>query len=169
LKLRLIPHRHRARGLLRADGHSFACAIGRSGITQNKREGDGATPAGEFELRRVLYRADRMAAPATALPLDRIGPGDGWCDAPGHPEYNRQVRFPFDASAERLRRADPVYDIIVVLGHNDDPVIDGAGSAIFMHIAKPSFAPTAGCVALRRNDLLYVLRKCGPGSTMIIA
>ncbi len=169
MKLRLIPHRRRARGLLRADGHIFPCAIGRGGVTQNKREGDGATPAGEFELRRVLYRADRIAAPITALELNPIGPGDGWCDAPGHPDYNHQVRFPFHASAERLRRADPVYDIIVVLGYNDDPVMDGAGSAIFMHIAKPNFAPTAGCVALRREDLLHVLRQCGPGSSLIIA
>jgi len=154
--------------LLHAGGRRFVCAIGRGGIVTNKREGDGATPAGEFELRRVLYRADRMPCPDTALEVNPIGPRDGWCDAPGHPEYNCQVQLPINASAERLRRADPVYDIIVVLGHNDAPVIDGAGSAIFIHIAKPNFAPTAGCVALRRADLLAVLRICGPGSSILI-
>jgi len=168
LKLRLIPRRNRSHGLLRADGHSFPCAIGRGGVTRNKREGDGATPAGEFELRRVLYRADRVAAPITALDLNPIGPRDGWCDAPGHPEYNHQVRFPFKASAERLRRADPLYDIIIVLGYNDAPVMDGAGSAIFMHIAKTNFAPTAGCIALARNDLLAILRRCGPDTRIVV-
>jgi len=109
-----------------------------------------------------------MPCPDTALEVNPIGPRDGWCDAPGHPEYNRQVQLPIHASAERLRRANPVYDIIVVLGHNDAPVIDGMGSAIFMHIAKPNLAPTAGCVALRRNDLLAILRMCGPGSSLIV-
>jgi L,D-peptidoglycan transpeptidase YkuD (ErfK/YbiS/YcfS/YnhG family) len=148
--------------------HSFPCAIGRGGIRTSKLEGDGATPAGEFELRRILYRADRIPYPDTALEVTPIGPRDGWCDAPGHPEYNCQVRLPINASAERLRRADPVYDIIVVLGHNDAPIIDGMGSAIFMHIANPNFAPTAGCVALRRKDLLAVLHHCGPDSRLVV-
>ena len=123
---------------------------------------------GEFALRRVLYRAGRIARPGTVLPATPIGPRDGWCDAPDHPAYNRQIRFPFPASAERLNRADPLYDIIVVLGHNDAPVVRGAGSAIFLHIARPDFAPTAGCIALRREDLLEVLRLCHPGSRLRI-
>lgn len=150
------------------DGRRFPCVLGRSGIRRNKREGDGATPAGEFELRRILYRADRVPCPETGLKATPIGPRDGWCDTPGHPEYNCQVQLPINASAERLRRADPVYDIIVVLGHNDTPIIDAMGSAIFLHIAKPSFAPTAGCVALRRKDLLAMLRQCGPRSRLVI-
>lgn len=168
MKLRLSQYIRPTRGLLHAGGRSFPCAIGRSGIRRDKREGDGVTPAGEFELRRILYRADRMSCPDTALEVNPIGPRDGWCDAPGHPEYNYQIQLPINASAERLRRADPVYDIIVVLGHNDAPVIDGMGSAIFMHIAKPNLAPTAGCVALRRNDLLAILRACGPGSSLVV-
>lgn len=124
---------------------------------------------GEFVLRRVLYRAARIARPMTRLPVMPIGPRDGWCDAPDHAAYNRQIRFPFPASAERLNRADPLYDLIVVLGHNDAPVARGAGSAIFMHTAKPNFAPTAGCVALRREDLLEVLRLCHPGGKLIIS
>ncbi len=168
MKLRLIPHIRPTRGLLHAGGRTFPCAIGRGGVSHRKREGDGATPAGEFQLRRVLYRAGRLPPPQTALKIQPIGPCDGWCDAPGHPAYNRQVRLPIGASAERLARADPAYDIIVVLGYNDAPVTDGAGSAIFMHVAKPNFAPTAGCVALRRDDLLFVLKLCGPGSRLAI-
>ncbi len=169
MKLHLRQLIRPARGLLHAGRRSFACAIGRSGIRVSKREGDGATPAGEFELRCVLYRADRVPCPDTGLEVNPIGPRDGWCDAPGHPDYNCPVQLPIHASAERLRRADPVYDIIVVLGHNDAPVIDGMGSAIFMHIAKPNFAPTAGCVALRRNDLLAILKMCGPGSSLNVS
>lgn len=168
MKLSLFQHIRPTRGLLHAGGRGFPCAIGRSGIRASKREGDGATPIGEFELRRVLYRADRIPYPDTALEVTPIGPRDGWCDAPGHPEYNRQVLLPINASAERLRRADPVYDIVVVLGHNDAPIIDGMGSAIFMHIAKPDFAPTAGCIALRRSDLLAILKVCGPGSSLVV-
>lgn len=119
-------------------------------------------------MRRVLYRADRLSRPKTGLRTKPISPRDGWCDAPRHPLYNRQVRLPIRASAERLMRADPLYDIIVILGYNDAPVIDGLGSAIFMHIAKPNFAPTAGCVALRRSDLLHILRIWRPGSRLII-
>lgn len=149
-------------------GRSFACAIGRSGVTRNKREGDGATPMGEFPMRRIYYRADRIAKPVTALRTDPIGPRDGWCDAPGHARYNCRVRLPLNASAERLRRADPLYDIIVVLGYNDAPVQDGAGSAIFMHVAKANFSPTAGCIALARNDLLALLRICRPDSRIVV-
>lgn len=124
---------------------------------------------GAFALRRVLYRAGRIPRPKTRLPVTPIGPRDGWCDAPDHPAYNRQIQFPFPASAERLNRADPLYDIVVVLGHNDAPAVRGAGSAIFIHAARPNFAPTAGCIALRRADLQEILRLCGPGSKLVIA
>jgi len=168
LKLRVSSHIRPARGLLQAGGRQFPCALGRGGISNNKREGDGATPAGEFHLRWVLYRAGRIPRPDTGLKITPIGPRDGWCDAPGHSAYNCTVRLPIAASAERLSRADPVYDIIVVLGHNDAPVIEGGGSAIFMHVAKPNFAPTAGCIALRRDDLLTILQMCGPDSSLIV-
>lgn len=168
MKLRLIPHNWPTRGLLQAGDRSFPCAIGRSGLRRQKREEDGATPEGVFELRRVLYRADRLPPPRTGLKIRPIGPRDGWCDAPGHAFYNQQVRLPISASAERLARADPLYDLVVVLGYNDAPVVDGLGSAIFLHVAKANFAPTAGCVALRRKDLLWVLSMCGPGSHLRI-
>jgi L,D-peptidoglycan transpeptidase YkuD (ErfK/YbiS/YcfS/YnhG family) len=108
-------------------------------------------------MRRVLYRVDRGPAPATRLPLAMIGRDDGWCDDPSDPRYNRQIRLPAAAGAERLWRDDHIYDAVVVLGHNSDPVIAGAGSAIFLHIARPGFGPTEGCVALDHSDLLTVL------------
>ena len=147
----------RTPGRLVWNGHDVRCALGPAGIRRDKREGDGATPAGRFPLRRVLYRADRLARPVTGLPCFALDPADGWCDDPADPFYNRPVRLPYRASAEALWRADDIYDAIVVLGHNDDPVVPGRGSAVFLHIARPDYAPTAGCVAVARDDLLALL------------
>jgi L,D-peptidoglycan transpeptidase YkuD (ErfK/YbiS/YcfS/YnhG family) len=144
----------------------FRCAIGEAGIRQDKREGDGATPAGVFTLRRILWRPDRLTRPASGLPAERIDPADGWCDDPADPLYNRPVRLPHAASHERLWRNDGLYDVIVVLGHNDDPVVPGLGSAIFLHVAGADFRPTAGCVALLLSDLLAMLAAAGPGDAL---
>lgn len=143
------------------NGRRLRCALGRSGISSDKSEGDGATPVGTFPFRRAFYRADRMAEPRTALDLRAIEADDGWCDDPASPHYNRPVRLPFAASHETLMREDGLYDIVVVLGHNDDPPVPGLGSAIFLHVAAPGYAPTEGCVALARDDLLDVLSSCG--------
>ena len=148
-------------GILQWRGRRFACAIGSGGVRSNKREGDGATPAGRFPLRRVLYRADRMAPPRTALPIAPLSPQDGWCDDPGHPLYNQPLRLPHHASHEELWRADHVYDLIVILGHNDAPVVPGLGSAVFLHVAQPDYAPTAGCVAVAAGHLLTILAGVG--------
>jgi L,D-peptidoglycan transpeptidase YkuD (ErfK/YbiS/YcfS/YnhG family) len=142
---------------LRVGGETFRAASGRGGMRSDKREGDGATPLGVLPLRQVLYRPDRVAPPVSAAPVKPLGPTDGWCDDPAHPEYNMPVRLPLDGSAEVLWRDDAVYDIIGVLGWNDRPVRPGLGSAIFLHIARPDFAPTDGCIALARDDLLRVL------------
>lgn len=144
------------------------CAMGRAGVRVDKREGDGATPAGVFPLRRVLYRADRLEPPRTALPVQAIHPGDGWSDDPDDPLYNRPVARPHPYSHEALWREDGLYDVIVVIGHNDEPVVPGHGSAVFVHVARPDYAPTAGCVALALPDLLALLRDCAPGDHMII-
>lgn len=149
-----------ADGVLRWRGRSAPCALGRSGIAADKREGDGATPSGCFALRRVLYRADRIAPPPGGLPAAPLAPDDGWCDDPGHPDYNRPVRLPHPARHERMWRADGVYDVVVVLGHNDSPPLPGLGSAVFLHVARPDGAPTEGCVALALNDLLALLAEC---------
>ena len=151
---------------LECGGRAYRCALGRGGIVGNKLEGDGGTPTGTFALRRVLYRPDRLDRPATGLPVEPIAPDQGWCDDPAHPDYNRPVRLPFAASQEELWRDDAVYDLIVILGHNDDPPAPGKGSAIFMHVARPDYGPTEGCVALGLENLLEVLANCGPGDTI---
>lgn len=152
-----------------AGQRTVKCALGRSGIVADKREGDGATPIGRFPLRRVLYRADRLSLPPTALPTAAIEPGDGWCDDPASPDYNRQVRLPVTASHEHLWRHDELYDIVVVLGYNDEPPMAGAGSAIFLHVARADYAPTQGCVAVARADLLQVLADCGAENVLTVS
>lgn len=144
------------------------CALGRSGIRARKREGDGATPLGVFRLLRVYYRPDRVQRPRTGLPVIRLRPADGWCDAGADRNYNRPVELPYPASCEQMWRSDDVYDIVVVLSHNTRPRKRGAGSAIFMHIARPGYSPTEGCIALSRRDLLAVLARCGRSTTMRI-
>ena len=142
------------------------CAVGRGGIGVKLREGDGITPAGRYLLRRVLYRPDRLKAPVTRLSLAPLQLQDGWCDAPADPHYNRQVRLPYPASAEALWRADALYDVIAVVGFNDDPVVPGKGSAIFLHVARPDYAPTEGCIALGLTDLLAALEHVKPGEAI---
>ncbi len=147
-------------------GRSARCALGRGGVARDKREGDGVTPAGRFPLRRLLYRADRLGRPTTGLPVDRLGPDDGWCDDPLDPRYNRQVRLPYAAHCERLWREDHVYDLVLVIGYNDAPAVPGRGSAIFLHLARPDFSPTEGCVALALPDLLALLAEVGMGDEL---
>jgi L,D-peptidoglycan transpeptidase YkuD (ErfK/YbiS/YcfS/YnhG family) len=149
-------------------GERLRCALGRSGVTRQKREGDGATPVGAFFMRRLLYRADLCPAPPTGLQTAPIGLDDGWCDDPRDPAYNRPVTFPCGASAERLWRDDRIYDLIVPLGYNDEPVVPGAGSAIFLHLARPGYEPTLGCVALAAADLMRVLAAAGPTSRVVV-
>jgi L,D-peptidoglycan transpeptidase YkuD (ErfK/YbiS/YcfS/YnhG family) len=147
---------------------AMPCALGRAGIARGKREGDGATPAGSFPLRRVLYRADRLAPPRGRLPAEPIAPDDGWCDDPDDARYNRPVKLPFAASHERMWREDRLYDLVVVLGHNDDPVKPGAGSAVFLHVAPPDGGSTAGCVGLALDDLLRVVGDAAPGDRVVV-
>jgi len=148
--------------------HVWRCAIGPAGASSNKREGDGATPVGRFPLRRLLYRPDRLERPATALPTAPLSPLDGWCDDPADALYNRLVRLPYPARHERLWREDRLYDLLVVVGHNDDPVVPGAGSAVFLHVAGPDYSPTGGCVALATGDLLAFLADAGPGDRLSV-
>ncbi|MFS0738013.1 L,D-transpeptidase family protein [Sphingomonas sp. 1P06PA] len=163
-------HVDTATGLLTADGVSIRCEIGRGGAVPaaDKREGDGATPIGRWPLRAVLLRADRVGRPAgLRLPWRWIRRDDGWCDDPADPAYNRPVRHPYPASAERLWRADGLYDVIVVLGHNDSPVVPGAGSAIFLHCLEGR--PTAGCVAIDRAALLALVAQAEPDEVLTIS
>ena len=144
-------------GLLRMGPSAWRCCHGRGGLRLHKQEGDGASPVGLLPLRRVLFRADRTAPPDTAVPLEPIGRGDGWCDDPADRSYNRAVRLPYPARHEALWRDDAIYDIVGVLGWNDAPVARGEGSAIFLHVARPDYAPTEGCIALAAADLHAVL------------
>ena len=146
---------------------TWRAAVGRSGIRRDKVEGDGVSPAGRWPIRRVLYRADKLAAaPVSVFEVTTIDRDDGWCDDPGHPDYNRPVRLPFAASHEDMWRNDELYDIVVVLGHNDDPIVPGAGSAIFLHVASAGYGSTAGCAAMTRQDLLEFLSLAASGTCL---
>jgi L,D-peptidoglycan transpeptidase YkuD (ErfK/YbiS/YcfS/YnhG family) len=160
----------RASGVMSIAGRSVRCALGRGGVCDAavKREGDGCTPAGLWPLRRVLWRPDRALKPRTALPISPIRQTDGWCDDPADSQYNRLVALPFRARAERLWRDDHVYDVVVVLGHNDDPVMAGNGSAIFLHLAQPGYSPTEGCVAINSVDMLSLLAVALPGDLLSV-
>jgi L,D-peptidoglycan transpeptidase YkuD (ErfK/YbiS/YcfS/YnhG family) len=138
-------------------GQTLRCALGKGGVRVEKEEGDGATPAGLLPLRRIFYRADHVAPPRSTLPIEPIAPTDGWCDDLTHRDYNRFVTLPHDARHEELWRRDEVYDVIAALGWNDQPVIRRRGSAIFLHVARPDYAPTEGCVALALPDLSRLL------------
>lgn len=142
-------------------GQRFSCALGRSGIKVDKREGDGATPTGFFHFGTVYYRADRLEKPVTRLPLVAIQPDDGWCDDPKDVFYNQAIKLPYPASHEHLWRDDSLYDVVVTTSHNQNPVVPGAGSAIFIHLAcfddQKKYRLTAGCLALSLPDLQTIL------------
>ena len=156
---------------LEGPGFSARCALGRSGViaASDKREGDGMSPIGCWQVRRAYWRADRLERPQTALVIDPIRPDDGWCDAPGDPAYNLPVRLPYPASCETMTREDGLYDLVVVLGHNDDPPQSGLGSAIFLHCASPGFKPTEGCVAIERARLVELVGRLTPEDVIEIA
>ena len=154
------------RGWLKLGHLTFPCAVGRAGIHPRKREGDGATPAGAWPLLCILYRADRVRRPHTLLPTRPLRVDDGWCDAPGDRNYNRLVKHPYPASAERLWRADGLYDVLVVLDYNAAPRVRGRGSAIFIHVARSDYAPTQGCIALARGHLVRLLERLGGRATV---
>jgi L,D-peptidoglycan transpeptidase YkuD (ErfK/YbiS/YcfS/YnhG family) len=162
------------RGWAELDGQRYRCALGRSGIVGDKREGDGGTPVGRFAFRRLLLRADRLATGldaalngelpvATALPQQELQKQDGWCDDPTDPAYNQPVTLPYGGRHEVMWRDDHLYDLVVVIGHNDDPVMPDRGSAVFIHLAQPDYRPTEGCIAFARADLEAILAKLTPG------
>jgi L,D-peptidoglycan transpeptidase YkuD (ErfK/YbiS/YcfS/YnhG family) len=145
------------RGLAQLGDRTFDCALGRAGLVADKREGDGGTPIGRFPFRRLLYRADRVARIETRLPARHIERDDGWCDDPASPDYNKPVQLPHPARHEEMWLESALYDLVVVIGHNDDPVVPGAGSAVFLHVARDDWGSTAGCIAFKRTDLLTIL------------
>ena len=158
----------RTRGWLLAGPLAMPVALGRGGIRANKREGDGGTPRGAFRLRRLWWRADRMTRPMTHLPVRRIRGDDGWCEDPRDRHYNQPIRLKPDHQGDRLKRADRLYDLIIELSHNTRPRIAGRGSAVFMHVARPGFTPTAGCVALKCDALRRLIACIGPRTRIVI-
>jgi len=143
-------------------------ALGRSGLRALKREGDGATPLGRFSIRLVLYRSDRVARPRVPLPVRAISADDAWCEDPSDRNYNRLVKLSPRSVADRLTRDDHLYDLVLVLGHNDRPRVRGKGSAIFAHLAREGLRPTAGCIALSRRDLSALLAELRLDSAITI-
>ena len=137
----------------------FKCSLGKNGVTKNKVEGDKRTPSGVYRLKQVFYRADRIKKITTNLKKVKIKKNMGWCDDPSSERYNRLIKIPYKFSHERLYRKDHIYDIVVILNYNMDPVVKKRGSAIFMHITKKNYLKTLGCIALKKNDLLKILNK----------
>ena len=144
---------------LDAPHHAARCLVGKAGLiaADDKREGDMATPVGDWPLRHVYFRPDRVTLPDTALPTIALTPEMGWCDDPDHASYNRPVELPFAASHEKLWREDGLYDVIIVLGHNDSPPQPFLGSAVFFHLHAPDTRHTAGCVAVPPADMMTFL------------
>jgi len=155
-------------GWLIAGPLTLPVALGRGGVKANKREGDGATPRGVFRLKRLWWRSERHRRPATLLPSTRIRPDDGWSEDPSDRLYNRPIKIPPDSKADRLARLDNLYDFIIELDHNTRPRIAGRGSAVFIHIARPHFAPTAGCIALETGTLRRLLARLGPRTRIAV-
>jgi len=149
----------RSRGWLTAGSFRVQVALGRSGVKANKVEGDGATPRGSFRALRVWWRADRGPRPRTRLPVRRISRADAWCEDPADRRYNRPVRLADGAPGDRLWRRDDLYDLVVEIDHNTRPRVAHRGSAVFIHITRPGFRPTAGCVALTSRDLRKLLER----------
>ncbi len=146
------------------------CALGRAGVVgaAQKKEGDGKTPTGTYPFRRVFYRPDKMVAPVCQLDVTALSTELGWCDDPSSPLYNKPVWLPFGASHEKMWREDTLYDLVLVIGHNDDPPVPGLGSAIFVHVAKDGFEPTEGCIAIAEPALLALIRAMKPGDQLKI-
>ena len=150
------------RGWLTADGWTIPVALGRGGILANKREGDGGTPRGSFYPVQLWWRADRHPRPRTCLPVRPIRPEDAWCEDPQDRHYNQPTSLVRDQTGDRLTREDHLYDFIVEIDHNAAPRIAGRGSAVFLHLARANFSPTAGCVSMTKSAMLRLLQRLGP-------
>jgi L,D-peptidoglycan transpeptidase YkuD (ErfK/YbiS/YcfS/YnhG family) len=156
------------RGWLTADGWTVPVALGRGGILANKREGDGGTPRGTYSPLQLWWRADRHPRPRTYLPVRPIRPEDAWCEDPRDRHYNQPIRLVRDQPGDRLTREDHLYDFIVEIDHNSAPRIAGRGSAVFLHLARSNFSPTAGCVSMTKSAMLRLLRRMGPQTKIMI-
>lgn len=158
----------RSQGWLRAGSLVVPVALGRAGVKANKREGDGATPRGHYRPVRLWWRGDRRPRPRTLLPARRIGRADAWCEDPADRRYNRSFRRSANEPGDGLWREDGLYDLFLEIDHNTRPRVAGLGSAVFIHVARPGFRPTAGCVALRLHDLRILLSRIHSRTRIVI-
>ncbi len=158
----------RSHGVLLAGQLAIPVVLGRSGIRANKREGDGATPRGQFRLQRLWWRADRGPRPPTLLPIVRIDPLVAWCEDASDRRYNRPFQRSANEPGDRLWRDDRLYDLIIEINHNTRPRIAGRGSAVFLHVARPDRSPTAGCIALAPRDLRRLITRLGPKTRILV-
>jgi len=156
------------RGWLTAGALTIPVALGRGGILANKREGDGGTPRGSFHPRQLWWRGDRHSRPQTFLPARMITGADAWCEDPRDRHYNQWIRLGSEQGGDRLKRPDQLYDFIIEIDHNTRPRIAGRGSAVFLHLARDNFGPTAGCVSMTKSAMLQLLRRMGPRTKIII-
>ena len=155
-------------GFLINEDLKFKCSIGYNGLSNNKKEGDGCTPIGNFKISKILYRPDKINNDKFTLESEVIEKLDGWCDDVHSKFYNQKIKFPFKPSAECLYRDDDLYDIICIIDYNLNPIIRGKGSAIFLHIASNDYSPTQGCVAISKEDLIQVAMKLNNSSVISI-
>jgi L,D-peptidoglycan transpeptidase YkuD (ErfK/YbiS/YcfS/YnhG family) len=163
-----VRPRLRAQAWLMAGQRAIRAALGRASVRAAKREGDGATPAGQFHPVRLWWRSDRLPRPRSQLPVRRIAADDAWCEDPKDRRYNRPFRRSANEPGDRLKRADGLYDLIVEIDHNARPRVGGRGSAVFIHVARPGFGPTAGCVTLSRSDLQRLVSRLSRKTRIIV-
>ena len=156
------------RGWLTAGGLTVPVALGRGGIKADKWEGDGGTPRGTFRPRQLWWRADRHPRPKTLLPVRAIQQEDAWCEDPSSRHYNQPLRLAGDGGGDRLTRADHLYDFIIEIDHNTSPRVAGRGSAVFLHLARPDFSPTAGCISMTQSAMLRLLERLGRQTKIVI-
>ena len=148
--------------------NKIKCAIGKKGITKNKQEGDLKTPSGIFKFKKIFYRKDRIKIFKSSLKKYYIKKNIGWCDDPRSKYYNKQIKFPFNGSAEKLWRKENIYDLIIVLNYNLNPTIKNKGSAIFLHLCKKNYAATKGCVAINKKDMMNLIIKIKNNTKLVI-
>ncbi|CAN1568996.1 hypothetical protein MCEMSEM23_03093 [Rhabdaerophilaceae bacterium] len=169
MTVRMVPGGPRHIARLSIGQVTIACRIGRSGVVNNKREGDGASPRARLRAVRGFWRRDKRLPPMTMLPMRPIRTGDGWCEVPGDRNYNRLVKKPYAASHEDMMRQDDLYDVVLELDWNRRPRRQGAGSAIFLHLARVEGGPTAGCIGIFRSRIDFVLSKLSLRTRIVIA
>ena len=155
-------------GYLKYKNLKFRCALGKAGIGKKKIEGDNITPKGVFRIVKIYYRKDRLKKLSSKFTLIEITKSMGWCDDPKSKKYNQLIKLPSQFSHEKLHRKDNIYDLILVLNYNIKPTIKNKGSAIFMHVAKKNYERTAGCIALNKNHLIYLIKDIKKNTRVLI-